>query len=265
MQSPFFTIITVCLNAGNGLIRTINSILNQKFDDLEIIIKDGGSTDSSIRLLQNDSRIKIICTEDSGIYDAMNQALSSVSGKYVLFLNAADFFVDDEILTSFHDAIITNNYPGLVYCDYTTTGLGSYISSPSKLTKFFLFRTMLCHQVCMINSTYYKKSGSFNTNIIVLSDYDFLLRLVLKEDVTYYHIKKLGIIYSSGGFSYQNRIIAKKELLNLRKKYFKDKYLLFSFIYTLTFPIIRNKIASGSGFMAKSYHNFVNFIYSKKS
>ena len=95
MVQSSFSIVVVCLNPGEKLAATINSILAQQYGNYEIIIKDGGSKDGSIEKLPADSRIRLFSEKDSGIYDAMNQALSRINGQYVLFLNCGDLFYDE--------------------------------------------------------------------------------------------------------------------------------------------------------------------------
>lgn len=258
MHKPFFSIVTVCLNAGENLQQTIFSVLKQDFQDFDIIIKDGFSDDGSLESVPNIDKILKVLKKDSGIYDAMNQALDYANGQYVLFLNAGDFFYDSSVLESFYDVIIKNNFPGLVYCDYKTTGLGEYVQSPPKLTSFYLFRTMLCHQVCMIKREFYDSLGRFDTILRVDADYDFLLRLLIIKNASYKHIKKLGIISTSKGFSFQNSELAQKEVRVIRKKYFPNKYLAYSFLLTLTFPSLRTKIVNKNNLISKVYQRFVN-------
>lgn len=257
-MEPFFSIVTVCLNAGDSLLQTIETVLKQDFKNFELIVKDGFSTDDSIAKIQKDKKIVFVQKKDGGIYDAMNQALEYTNGQYVLFLNAGDFFCDSSVLDSFYEAIINNNFPALVYCDNTTTGLGEYVQSPPRLTNFFLFRTSLCHQVCMIKREYYDRLGQFDTRLKVEADYDFLLRLIYINRNNYKHIQKLGIIYTSGGFAFQNRDIAKAEVKMVRKKYFSSMYLYYNTLLALTFPSLRIKIVNRNGIFSKIYQRFVN-------
>lgn len=260
MQAPLFSIVTVCLNAGNNLQKTIFSILNQEFQDFNIIIKDGGSEDGSFESLPDNDKILKIKKKDRGIFDAMNQSLTYANGQYVLFLNAGDFFYNNYVLDSFNNAIIKNNFPGLVYSDYTTTGLAEYVQSPPKLTKFFLFRTLLCHQVCMIRRDLYENLGYFNTSYKVDADYEFLLRLLLINKINYRHIQTLGIISTSKGFSFQNRKLAKQEALQIRKKYYPKTYFYYAFLLFLTLPALRERLVSKTSLLARLYQRLVNEI-----
>ena len=104
MQKPFFSIVVVALNPGERLKKTLDSIGNQTFTDYEVILKDGGSTDDSLEKLKQDgyfenkNQIVIQQKKDESIYDGMNQAVSLVTGRYVLFLNCGDYFYSDRVL-----------------------------------------------------------------------------------------------------------------------------------------------------------------------
>ena len=80
-----FSIIVVCLNAGEKLHSTLKSILEQTETDYEVVIKDGGSTDGSTEQVMQDEKIRLITQKDKGIYDAMNQAVGYAGGEYFFF------------------------------------------------------------------------------------------------------------------------------------------------------------------------------------
>ena len=98
-----FTIVTVAYNAGEKLLKTVEDTLKQTYEDFEIIVKDGGSSDRSlepVRKLESD-KIKIFSGKDNGIYDAMNIAVKAATGDYVIFLNCCDrFYSKDWAITT---------------------------------------------------------------------------------------------------------------------------------------------------------------------
>jgi len=94
-----FSIIVVCLNPGTKLNQTLDSILAQTCPDFEVIVKDGGSRDGSIESMRTDGRIHLYQEPDHSIYEAMNQAVSHVTGDYILFLNCGDLFYDKASIT----------------------------------------------------------------------------------------------------------------------------------------------------------------------
>ena len=100
-----FSIITVCLNPGEKLGITLESVLGQTCEDAEIIVKDGCSRDGSVEKWQREhggdpgaDRVRIFVEKDSGIYDAMNQAAAHAQGEFLLFLNCGDAFPDEGVL-----------------------------------------------------------------------------------------------------------------------------------------------------------------------
>lgn len=100
-----FSIVTVCLNAGQDLIDTVNSTLGQSYDCFEILVKDGFSTDGSLKKLPEDEAIRLIQKKDTGIYDAMNQAVEEARGDYLIFMNCGDHFYSPGVLQEIADGI----------------------------------------------------------------------------------------------------------------------------------------------------------------
>lgn len=89
---PLVSVVTVAYNALEPLRRTLDSVRAQRWDAIEHIVIDGGSTDGTIDLLSaRDREIALWRSEpDRGIYDAMNKGLAQAIGEYVLFLNSGD-------------------------------------------------------------------------------------------------------------------------------------------------------------------------------
>ena len=109
-----FSIITASFNPGDKLLFTVNSILEQEFQDFEIIVKDGGSKDGALELLKKNAaagraiaegKLMLIIERDRNVYDGMNQALEACRGEYVLFLNCGDRFHDRSVLGAVAGAI----------------------------------------------------------------------------------------------------------------------------------------------------------------
>lgn len=238
-MNPFFSIVTVCLNAGDDLRKTVKSVYSQKFTDYEYIIKDGLSTDGSLDRLGYNERCLLINSKDSSIYDAMNQGIEVLKGKYVLFLNAGDLFYDENVLTHFYNSIMKKKYPIMVYSDLIPTKTGRRFNYPDKLSSFFLFRSMICHQAWMLNADIFKQGYRFDSSFRLFGDYDLLLHIIIKEKKTYLHMKEIGVVYQSDGFSRTNIRKFNQEFTEIQKKYFKQKYFLFKFLHFFTFPNAR--------------------------
>lgn len=94
------SIITINLNNYDGLLKTINSVLNQTWKDFEWIVIDGGSTDGSKKLIEKyQEHFAYWCSEpDKGVYNAMNKGIAKAKGEYLNFMNSGDTFYEAETL-----------------------------------------------------------------------------------------------------------------------------------------------------------------------
>jgi glycosyltransferase involved in cell wall biosynthesis len=90
MSDPAVSVITVCRNAREALLKTRDSINEQTCRDFEWIIVDGDSTDGTVQLLQSMKGARWISEPDGGIYEAMNKGLKMARGHRVWFMNAGD-------------------------------------------------------------------------------------------------------------------------------------------------------------------------------
>ena len=92
MFLPKLSVITIVYNNARDIERTVLSVLNQTYTNIEYIVIDGASTDGTLEILKNYTpRIsKVISENDEGIYDAMNKGLALAGGDYVLFMNSGD-------------------------------------------------------------------------------------------------------------------------------------------------------------------------------
>lgn len=95
-----FSVITIVRNDAPGVIRTLQSVFGQTYGNFEIIVQDGASTDHTSDVLRGFGPLidNLTIEPDGGIYDAMNRALRRATGDYCIFMNAADFFVDNTVL-----------------------------------------------------------------------------------------------------------------------------------------------------------------------
>ena len=91
-KSPRLSVITIVYNNVRDIERTLQSVLNQTYSNIEYLVIDGASTDGTLDILKRyESKLtKLISEPDQGIYDAMNKGLALATGDYVLFMNSGD-------------------------------------------------------------------------------------------------------------------------------------------------------------------------------
>lgn len=115
MYKPRISVVTVCFNAALDIEKTMRSVLEQKYDNIEYIIIDGKSTDNTVeivnRVINEYPNADVVFTSeaDKGLYDAMNKGILKATGEWVNIMNAGDYFVDNNVLLSvFNNPLIIN-------------------------------------------------------------------------------------------------------------------------------------------------------------
>lgn len=108
-MKPLISVVTVCFNAVKDIEKTILSVINQTYENIEYIIIDGGSTDGTVDVIKKYAdRITYWVSEpDKGIYDAMNKGIRVATGEWINFMNAGDEFYSSITLS---DVSFDSNY-----------------------------------------------------------------------------------------------------------------------------------------------------------
>ena len=178
------SVITVCYNAEKEIERTINSVLNQTYNNIEYIIVDGKSTDLTINIVNKYStRIsKVISETDRGIYDAMNKGIRDANGEWVIMMNAGDIFSSDNVIESIFSQDIPSNIE-FIYSDMYQKNGNSWIRCPMNYTK-----GALNHQCVIYTKKLHDLIGYYIiTPKLIISDYLFFIQVpkevVMKTDI----------------------------------------------------------------------------------
>lgn len=249
-----FSIIVVCLNAGERLRETVESIRRQSEQDYEIIIKDGVSTDAVTaayleqleRESADDSRIRVFRHEkDCGIYDAMNQAVQYIRGEYVLFLNCGDCFYDGQVLAKVRERIECDNESRLFYGNIRERLTGALVQSNPVIDDFACYRNLPCHQACFYGAELLKRRG-FDTAYRVRADYEHFLWCFYRGGARPKYMPVTVALYEGGGFSEtkENRRRSQQEHKKIVADYMPaGKVFRYRMIMLLTLAPLRTWIA----------------------
>lgn len=189
------SIITVCMNAQDSVAKTIKSVLAQDYRDFEYIIKDGGSSDDTLKIAdsfkegfaQKGIPYKIISEKDEGIYDAMNKSVREAQGKWINFMNSGDCFYSSVTLS---DIFKKSNYvnDGILYGDAIEYEYGHYYRF-RKSFESIESSMPFSHQSAFVNRELLIRYP-FKLEYPIGADYDFLLSMYQKG----YHFKDTGVI-----------------------------------------------------------------------
>lgn len=195
------SIITVTYNNKTGLLRTAKSVAAQVFQDFEWLVVDGGSIDGSQDIIAEYAPVIAwsISEPDNGIYDAMNKGLIKAQGDYVQFLNAGDFFLDQNVLAAvFSDKRLADVNFGDQWC-VSGESLVEKRRYPQTIDLPFLFNAPLGHQATFIK-TVLAKTHPYRTAFSISADRAFFLELYLSGasfhylgfPVVYFDINGIG-------------------------------------------------------------------------
>ncbi len=176
-----FSIITITLNADRFLEQSLDSIALQSFSDYEHIVWDGGSKDKSLSIIKNYPSIRLIEGKDSGISNAMNQALSHAKGDFVLFIHADDMLYEADSLAKI--ACFLRQHPHCLWL----YGRAKIIDEKGKLlrltndipysAKKLRKYNIITHPSCLVKRSVFEEIGNFREDLRYCMDYEYWLRL----------------------------------------------------------------------------------------
>ena len=180
------SVITVCYNEENSIESTMKSVLAQSFTDFEYIIKDGGSTDRTVkkalafrdRFRKRGIELKVISGTDQGLYDAMNIGVREARGEWVSFLNAGDLYFDWDTLRQVFEGKDYGDAE-LLYGDAAEKEFGEYYYF-RKCPEAILSRMPFSHQSVFVRRSLQLKFP-FELKYRIGADYHFLLRCYLSD------------------------------------------------------------------------------------
>ena len=237
------SIITVCLNSEKTLPFTLNSVLNQKYTDIEHIIIDGGSNDQTINIVNNYpfKNKKLIIAEGSKIYEAINIGIKNATGEIISILHSNDFLnspsIINKIVSKFletkNDILISN----VVFFDKEDfyVIVRNYVSK--NFQKWMLkFGLMPAHTGTFIKKKIYDEVGLYNENYEIAGDFDFFIRCFLIKKKNYDYINITTVRMKTGGISGKNLYSYIKSTSEIYKSLKKNNINSNLFNLILRFP-----------------------------
>lgn len=265
--NPVFSIIIVCLNSGERLAATVESVLKQSFENYEIILKDGGSTDGSTEELfktVKDKRLRFYDKKDTGIYDAMNQAVALAEGDYYIFMNTGDSFYDEHVLEKI-ECVIIKDKPDIVYGNLYHKALSTIIYASPEINDFTCYRNVPCHQTCFYGKKMFEERA-YNTEYNVRADYEHFLWCFYEKKAKICYAPIIIASYEGGGYSEtkENKSCSARQHREIVLKYMgKKKADRYRRIMWLSLAPLRSAIA-GNKYSAVIYNGLKTFLYKIK-
>ncbi len=259
-MTPFFSIIIPVYNKERFVKNTLETVLNQAFQNYEIIVVNDGSTDNSLEILRNisDRRLKIFDQENQGAATSRNNGMKNATAPYLCFLDADDSWTTDH-LTVLADAIA--KFPaGKMFCSRYVTQINHNTFVKNNLLDIaddyegyvedffkssYVNRVALTSAVC-IHESVFKELGGFNNTTCSTEDLEYWIKIALnykvvitaKTTMVYNFItdnSSLSKIHITKKTVPDFDIYAAEELQNQSLKRFLDLYRVE---YALQFKIV---------------------------
>jgi glycosyltransferase involved in cell wall biosynthesis len=233
------SVITATFNSAATVRDTLTSIRQQDYPDIEHIIVDGRSSDGTLEIVANLPHVaRIVSENDKGIYDAMNKGIRMATGEVIGILNSDDIYVDRSVVSAvasaFADPAVMTVYADLQYVDPENLDKvkRTWITGPFRKSSFY-YGWMPPHPTFFVRKEVYERIGLFNTDLRSAADYELMLRILLRYDVSTHYIPRVIVKMRAGGMSnasLRNRLLANREdrlawKLNGLKPYFFTLYL----------------------------------------
>lgn len=255
-----FTIVTCTYNAAPVLQRTLDSVLSQRYADVEHLILDGLSKDDTVRMalaykersekLGNDHDVVVISEKDGGLYDAMNKGIRHATGDYIVFLNAGDTFPDSDTLDTIASSIGDGEQlPGVLYGDTNIVDMDHHflrhrrLTPPKRLTwRSFKLGMLVCHQAFYARTDLAKETLYNNADYRFSADVDWCIRIMklcAKRHLALRNVNAVIVDYLDGGMTNKNHNASLKERFHVMAKHYGYVQTVFLHLYFVLRSIVK--------------------------
>lgn len=217
------SVITVCFNSQTTIERSVQSVVDQQWPEVEHIVIDGGSTDGTLAILERfRPHLAVLVSEpDKGIYDAMNKGLARATGDVICFLNADDQYADTTVLTTVAQHMQTHKLDALV------ADVGFFkADNPKRMTRRYRsdrfspqhlsWGWMPAHPGLFLTREVVQRVGLFKTDYRIAGDYEYVVRTFHGHDLHYMHLPSVVVNMQAGGVSnssWRNRLLLNREVV----------------------------------------------------
>ena len=232
-MNSFFAVVIPLYNKKNHIKKTIRSVLNQEFKDYKIIVVNDDSTDGSATIVKalNHPKIILFHQKNKGVSAARNFGAKNAAAKYITFLDADDLWYPNH-LTELKKSIdlfpkagaFSNNYRIALTDSYVRNTKFSFdfSATPTQIKDYFtcsMYDELTMVQCIAIKKQVFEKIGGFDSQLKVIEDVDFLIRLGLNEQIIFN--PETTVVYRKQAAELSRKEY-NQERLNLLCKYLKE-------------------------------------------
>lgn len=208
------SVITICYNAEKEIEKTLVSVMDQTYENIEYIIIDGQSKDNTLEIINSvlskypNRDVKLSSETDNGIYDAMNKGIQKATGEWINFMNAGDSFFHSRTLEEMCSELcpeidILRGNIIRKYSKFDVKSVGVTSQCPGIMD---MFNNTFHHQACLIRHMLFEKYGLYSLDYKLCSDWKFFYECVVINHVKSKYIDKTVALFSMDGASSENAL-----------------------------------------------------------
>ena len=221
------SIITISFNSRSTILKTIESVNNQSYSDIEHVFIDGGSNDGTLDIINKHSKRDaiLISGPDDGIYDAMNKGIKIANGDLICFLNSDDYFIDNTSVEIAINLLIKSNADLLIsnvqHVNLFGKNIRLYRSSGFKKW-MFKFGFMPSCPGSFFSKNLISRLGNFDKTFKIAGDFEYFIRcykLISYENIIEHD--QITVCQLEGGIStsgIKSNILITQEMKRALKK-----------------------------------------------
>jgi len=237
-----FSVVISVYNKADYIENTLKSVVNQSFDDFEVIVVNDGSSDNSLEIINsiNDDRISVITTENLGASMARNKGIEESNSDFIALLDGDDYWNKDYLQT-IYDAIsifpnqkvfsvaIAQKYKNkIVPVNYSfnqteTFRIHNFFASSKKYS-------LLSSSSVVFHKAIIKQTGKFDPNIVSGQDTDLWIRFGLHYDIVFINKQLVTYMHNTNSLSNTTFNLSQKPKFDNYLTYEKDNPLLKAYL-----------------------------------
>lgn len=216
------SIVTICYNELENISTTLASVESQTYCNIEHVIKDGGSTDGTVDVVQQYAKYRsntiVESSMDGGLYKGMNIGLSKCTGDYVIFLNAGDRFAADDVIENLALRAESEGLPDLVYGDCASEVNGELMVRAAHGPSFMKMGMPASHEAMLYKVSLIRACNfAYDVSYRIAADYKFTYEFVNAAE-TFVYAPIPVVIFSEGGVSTSHKWQGMMEANRARKE-----------------------------------------------
>lgn len=224
--------ITVCWNSEAVLGRALASLRAQTWSDIQMVIVDGGSTDSTVSLARALAREGdvIVSERDDGIYNAMNKGLTLATGDLIYFLNSDDRLLGPDVIAdiaAFAGSTPADIIVGDVMC---CSKNARYRKSHAHIRGWNLMYERICHQAAFVRRSVFERFGGFDERYRICADHEFFIR-AMRRGARLQYVHKIIAEFQLGGASSRAPLVNNAEDKDILRRYERPLEVPLRFAY----------------------------------